>query len=115
MCDSLSCLWDHLCKLQIPDVKVFKRQLLGKKENSYSFHSILTTTFYGKYGNQGGIQAIASFGDLPNLNNLQHFKDVTSATLPLAINLSWFHLARRQADHQRPWASCFIYTSFFTM
>ena len=71
------------------------------KGYSQSFHPI-STKFYGKYGNQRGIQAITLiFGDMPNCT-LTISQTVPWTTLPLSIKLCWFHLAKRSSRVTRP-------------
>ncbi len=76
--------------------------------SSHSFH-LVSSEVYGKYDNQGGIQAITFCGDPPNLKIYGSLKISRSAALDvlqLAINLSWFHLAKGQAERHGPSASC---------
>ncbi len=50
---------------------------ISKRYSSSSFHPI-STKLYGKYGFQGGIQAITLFGDMPNhKKNYDTFKFLT--------------------------------------
>ncbi len=46
---------------------------ISKGHCSHGFHPI-STKIYGKHGNQGGIQVITFFDDLPKLNILCHFE-----------------------------------------
>ncbi len=36
-------------------------------------------------------------------------REVTSARLPLSIELYQFHMAKAQAEYQGHWASCYVF------
>ncbi len=84
------------------DVKIFERLLIP--QFSFNFYH----TFYGQYGNQEEYRPLlfwqsAKLGQLTVL-----WRWIISATLPLAVNLSWFYLGNSQADRRGPWASCLM-------
>ncbi len=58
-----SSLWGHSVHFA-----KFPMLRLSKGCRSYSFHPI-STKLYGKHGNQGGMQVITFFGDLPKIKN----------------------------------------------
>ena len=73
----------------------------------HSFHLNFNQSVYGKYDNQGGIQATCTtpFGTIcQNLKHLRHLEDVTLATFPSAIILSWFYVAKDRVELQGPCA-----------
>ncbi len=79
----------------------------SKGYSSPSFHSISFKPFYGKYmyGNIGVARRVYVFWLSAKFKQFTAvWRQVISATLPLTINLSWFHLAKGQAEHQGPWA-----------
>ncbi len=60
---NLSLVWGHSVHFaQFPMLR------LSKGYCSHSFHSI-SPKLYGKHGNQGGMQVITFFGDLPKTKN----------------------------------------------
>ena len=77
-------------RCEISYVKILRTLLLPHFSFSFQPHFMKSRMM------AGGIHALTFLAVCHIFKNLHQFEDVTSATLPLAINLSWFHLAKSQ-------------------